>query len=43
MKALAGRLSGGSDVKQRQTSNTGGLTIKETAVLSFLRAAMQAL
>jgi hypothetical protein len=42
IKALAGHSSGRTDVKQRQTSDTGGLTIKQTALLFFLRAAMQA-
>lgn len=39
-KALARHLSGG--IKQRQTSNTGVLTIKETVLLSFLGTAKQA-
>ena len=42
IKALARHLSGSTDVKQRHTSNAGGLTVKERVLLSILRAAIQA-
>jgi hypothetical protein len=42
IKAQTRRFSGGTAVKQLQNLKTGGMTIKETALLFYLTATMKA-